>query len=150
MAKSTGRPPKFTVAQIITALEASAGIISAAARLLRCDVKTVYRYIERHAEIRSAMEDVVDERLDVAEAGLLKFLSDSKNPVLQLKACEFYLLTKGKKRGYTKQTEVVGKDGGAVQTKTTFAIDLSNCTPEDIATLEQAALMAVGAVAVRH
>lgn len=145
MAKKTGRPPKFTPAQIIAALEASAGILLAAARILRCNPTTVRRYITAHREIELALREIIEDRLDIAEAGLVNFLSDDRYPALKLKAIEFYLLTKGKDRGYTKQTEVTGKGDTPIQTAVT--LDRSGCTPEEMAILEQNALLAVKAIA---
>ena len=147
MATKTGRPPKFTPAQIIAALEASAGILLAAARILRCDPATVRRYITAHREIELALREIIEDRLDIAEAGLVKFLSDDRYPALKLKAIEFYLLTKGKDRGYTKQTEVVGKGGAAIETEPSISLNLSSCTPEELAMLEQSAMLAVKAMA---
>jgi hypothetical protein len=146
MASRTGRPPKFTPAQIVAALESSAGIISVAARILRCDPTTVRRYISSNHEVSTALDDIVEERLDVAEASLLRLMTDASNPNAQLNACIFYLRTKGKARGYTTVTEVTGKGGGPIESKATVTLDLSNCTQEEIEELEAAALLGVKAV----
>lgn len=146
MASKTGRPSKFTPAQIVAALEASAGIISVAARILRCDPATVRRYISAHRDVSLALDDIVEDRLDVAEASLLRLMTDASNPHAQLNACMFYLRTKGKMRGYTMIAESMGKSGGPIESKATFAVDLSNCTPDELAALEAAALWNVKAV----
>jgi len=142
-AAKRGRPPRFTAAQVIAALEASAGIAAAAARLLRCDAKTLKGYIQRDPEISEALADIIEDRLDAAEASLLKLMTDSTNPHAQLNACMFYLRTKGKDRGYTFGAEVTGKNGGALETGSRVVFNLAKFSVEDLEELERHALISV-------
>lgn len=137
----TGRPKRFTPAEVIVALEASAGLICATARKLRCSHSTVIDYIDKHPEIATRLDEIVEETLDIAEASLLQLMRDSKSPTVQLNANIFYLRTKGKKRGYTMATEVMGKDGGPIETNNKQMLDLSNLSTEELAVLEQAAMV---------
>ncbi len=43
----TGRPRKYSYLQVVKALQACGGNVSAAARLLECDRVTVWRYVKR-------------------------------------------------------------------------------------------------------
>lgn len=135
------RPPggreKFTPAQIVAALEATGGIVAAAARVLRCSHPTVRNYIQRYPKIAAELEEIEERTLDVAEAALLKLISDGSNPSTQLSAAIFYLRTKGKKRGYSTSTEVFGKAGGPIETKRTpLPLDLQSLNPEELEVLD--------------
>lgn len=138
---------QYSPAQIIEALAMSAGIVAAAARILKCGRSTIHRYVEKYPEITAALKEIEEDRIDIAEIGLVNFLEDKEHPTLRLKAIEFYLRTKGKARGYNMATEVVGKNGGAIETKATLALDLSGFSPEELAALEQTALLTVKAAA---
>lgn len=140
--RSFGRPYKFANETVISALEASGGILAHAARMLRCDVGTVRSYIAREQAIATALDDIVEERLDIAETVLLKQMANEKSPHTQLNAAIFYLKTKGKERGYTMSTEITGRNGGPVQTQA-VAWDLSKLSADEIAELEKHALVTV-------
>lgn len=134
----------FKPSAIIAALEASAGILSAAARIACCSRSTIRRYIDRYPEIALALAEIEDSRADIAETIIVRQMSDSSNPALQLKAAEFYLRTKGKKRGYTFSQEITGKDGGPIETARAVTLDLSGLSAEELAMLESAALIGIG------
>ncbi len=54
---------------------------------------------QRALDHKDVLEDIEDEALDIAEAGMLT-LSRSQNEDTKFKACQFILKTKGKRRGY--------------------------------------------------
>jgi predicted transcriptional regulator len=101
---------RYTIEEVIAALQETGGLKSRAARLLGCTRQTVSRYIDRYAEVREAMEQAEEDLLDEAEDKLREQIRDG-----QLTAIIFYLKTKGKGRGYTERVETTGKDGGPVE-----------------------------------
>ena len=62
---------KFTVAQITTALESSAGILGVSAKKLKCHTTTVRNYIDRH-DMQPLLDEIVESTLDMAEAELIE------------------------------------------------------------------------------
>jgi hypothetical protein len=100
---------RFTVEQVETALRASAGIRSAAARMLGCAPSTIANYLDRHPALREVEAEILDQNLDLAETKLLTAIRDGN-----LTAVIFFLKTKGKLRGYTERAEVTGADGGPI------------------------------------
>ena len=59
---------KFTITQVITALDASGGIKSIAAKKLGCDPTTLYSYAKRYWEVEETISRISDDKLDFAEA----------------------------------------------------------------------------------
>lgn len=110
------RGEKFTVAQIESALRKAAGVYTLAAAQVEkatgrgCAPNTVANYVKRHKRLQLVVGEILDQNLDVAEAGLLTHLRDTN-----LTAIIFYLKTKGKHRGYTERVENTGPDGGAME-----------------------------------
>ena len=100
---------KFTTEQVEAALQASAGIRSAAAMKLGCSARTIRNYLDRSPQLREVEAEIVDQNLDLAETKLLTAIRDGN-----LTAVIFYLKTKGKARGYTERAEVTGIDGGPI------------------------------------
>jgi transposase-like protein len=91
---------KFTVEQIIFALRSSGGIYASAARRLGCSVNTVKSYVARYSEVASALREILEARIDIAETVLLAAMSNQSNPSASLNAALFYLRMKGHSRGY--------------------------------------------------
>ena len=114
--------PRYTVAQVAEALEATAGIRAAAAKKLGCSRSTVANYIDRHKRLRDLEAEIVEGNLDVAEGQVLKAIHEG-----DLKAVIFYLKTKGKHRGYSERHQVEGTDGGPVEVK--HQVDFSKLSP---------------------
>jgi len=97
---------KYTIQQVITALQMCAGIKSMAAQKLGCKFDTVTNYIDRYPEVAQALTEIEEDKLDLAEAKILTHIRDGN-----LGACIFYVKCKGKRRGWTERTEVTGRDG---------------------------------------
>lgn len=108
---------KYSPAQIIAALEASAGIYMGAARILNCRCSTISNYVKRYKEIQLALDDIMSDRCSIAEGIIIKRMGDDKHPVLQFNAAVFYLKTKGKHLGYVEGKELTGTNGGPIQTQ---------------------------------
>lgn len=107
--KPSGKPPQYTVAQVKEAILQSRGIVSVAARMLKCDRRTIYKYMDRHPELEQAREDARENLIDYAESKLVERIADS-----DIKAIMFYLRTQAKHRGYSERQEITGADGNAL------------------------------------
>ena len=107
---------KYTPEQIITALEKHKGLVSKAAKALRCSRQTVMNYAARYPEVREAMDDAREAMLDVAESKLFDAVRKG-----QPWAVCFYLKTQGKKRGYIERQEFTGADGEPLKVVITYA-----------------------------
>jgi hypothetical protein len=94
---------KLTNKILIKALTKSLGIRSAAAKLLNVSPTTVYEYIHNHPEISEAIKKIAEEALDNAESAL-KRLIDKDN----YNAIHFFMVCKGKHRGWTDEKTIVG------------------------------------------
>lgn len=119
--------PKYTVEQVRGALENSKGLISPAARALRCSQMTVRRYIERHPTLEQAKNDEREKLIDTAEAYLYQQIVSGN-----IAAILFTLKTVGKSRGYVERAEITGKDGNPIQHEVTLK-------PETVTFLDQIA-----------
>lgn len=104
------RTSRFKIAQVEAALEASAGILAIAAQKLGCVPSTVRNYVDRHPRLQRRLAEIVEDNLDLAEAGLIKAMGEGN-----MTAIIFYLKTKGKQRGFIERGEVTGPGGGALQ-----------------------------------
>jgi hypothetical protein len=104
-----GRPEKFTPEQVIAALRESAGVMLPAATKLGVDRSTVWKYCQRHPEIKEALNDIRESVIDIAESHLLIGVKAGKQW-----AVERVLKTIGRKRGYGDSVEVSGPSGGAI------------------------------------
>lgn len=91
------RHPKTgpTVQAIIDALIKTHGMMSKAARILNCDVKTISNRMKECPEIAEALEEAEAIRLDEAETMLDKNVKKGDQ-----RAIEFFLSKKGRLRGY--------------------------------------------------
>lgn len=98
-----------TDAQIITALQASAGIMTAAARALGMERSSLWRRISKSAKLTAVLQEVRESVLDLAESSLLKALQRG-----DAWATCFYLKCLGKQRGYVERQELTGANGGPI------------------------------------
>lgn len=96
---------KYTVAQVIQALQFSRGMIAAAARTLGCVRETVYEYMKRYPEIGQALKEAEELQLDTTELKLFQAIDQG-----QAWSICFYLKTKGRHRGYVEKHEVAPSD----------------------------------------
>lgn len=97
---------EHTKKKLISALEASLGIVTTACR--RADVgRTIfYKYYNEDPEFRSQVDDIQNMTLDFAESKLHELISNGNAP-----ATIFYLKTKGRNRGYVERHEISGPEG---------------------------------------
>ena len=105
---------RITVDGVISAIRASKGMVSIAARKAGIDRTTMYDYIKKYPAVATALQDEREATTDTAELALYSAIQEK-----EAWAVCFYLKTQGKSRGYVERTEQM-----------TF--DLSNATDEQI------------------
>lgn len=125
----------FEAHQVITALEQSAGIISAAAIKLGVSRVTVQNYINDDAVIAACLKNIRESNLDLAETKLLTNLRDGN-----MTAIIFYLKTQGKERGYIEGREVTGPHGLPIQTMAA-TIDVSKLSTAALREMQLATIV---------
>jgi len=116
--KKGGAPKLLTsVEHVAAALKASAGLKTSTAQKLGVSRSTLYRFLDEHPELKEIANEVTEEMLDLAESNVITALKAS-----DIHTTRWFLETKGKHRGYTRQLNLAGKDGGPVQVEATFDV----------------------------
>jgi len=90
---------------IASTLERARGMVTVAARLLRCSRQTIYNAVQAYPEVKAALEDARELQLDTTELKLFEAIDKG-----QAWAICYYLKTQGRKRGYIEKVEH-GADG---------------------------------------
>ena len=91
-------------------LKEALGIVSAACQATGISRQTYYNWCKTDAEFREASDDTIEERIDVAEAALVKSIKQGVPASII-----FFLKTKAKKRGYIERMEYSGPDGNPMR-----------------------------------
>jgi len=86
---------------MITALQKTLGVVSAAAEQVGISRQLHYDWIKKDPEYKQAADDLPEFVLDFAEHSLFTLIKE-KN----VAATIFYLKTKGKHRGYIEKSEI--------------------------------------------
>lgn len=89
------RHERFTCFEVISALDASAGLIAMAARRLGCTPNTIRNYVKRHAVVRLALGTIRNEICDLAWTQILTLIKE-RNPRVVI----WYAARFGERRGY--------------------------------------------------
>lgn len=98
---------KYSTQDIAEALSKANGYVTLAARLLKCEPKTIYRRIEKIKTLRDLLHDIREEDLDIAEQKLRQAIMRGEPWAISLK-----LKTQGKHRGYVERQELSGTAEG--------------------------------------
>ena len=106
---------KYTVEQMIEALDHGRGLIAPAARYLGCSRDTVRSYLEEYAEVAQAKLDQREAVTDMAENALYQAILDR-----EAWAVCFYLKCMAKDRGYVERAELSGTNGAPVKIKLVY------------------------------
>jgi len=111
-----GRKPRITTKQVEAALIARTGNVSAAARSLGVSRAWVDMLIKRSEKLKQVVHDARQSMCDNAESSLNRAVLNG-----EAWAVCFTLKTQAKDRGYVErtQTEITGRDGGAIEQRTT-------------------------------
>jgi hypothetical protein len=96
----------YTAGEIIAALQAGQGYVSAAAKALGCNPRTVYNYRDRYKSVAEAWAAIREARHDFVENALHSRIKDGDTT-----AIIFYLKTQCKSRGYVERQEITGAKG---------------------------------------
>lgn len=101
--------PQFPYELFEKAIKGSRGIKAAIVQRVGCTRPTLENAIQRWPDLGVMIEDERSSIVDFAESKLLKALDAD-----DMRAIVFTLETLGKNRGWSKRTEVTGRDGGAL------------------------------------
>jgi hypothetical protein len=109
---------RFKIKDVAEALEKGAGIPSLAAQILAklpggtgtCTAQTVRNYLKRYASLRDVVDESVETTLDLCESKVVTAINGGDNGMVR-----FYLLTKGKNRGYSLRHEMTGVGGKPIE-----------------------------------
>lgn len=93
---------KFTVDEVVMALSECHGMQTYAARMLGCTYKTVWQYIQDYPQIKEALIQIQERSIDTAELKLMKHIEKGN-----FKALRFFLISKGRRRGYTGSSNII-------------------------------------------
>jgi len=88
----------ITIPQLETALRATGGFVTYAAKKLDCSYQNVRKRIDASPYLQEVMTSIHENYLDLTEHSLIKKIKDE-----DLGAIIFYLKCQGKKRGYIEK-----------------------------------------------
>jgi hypothetical protein len=94
---------KISDTEFLTILRENAGLFSKTAKAIQNQFGIEYTrqaVRDRAQRFTDELEDITEETLDLAEEGLHSIIANSEDRV-RLKAIEFFLKMKGKRRGYS-------------------------------------------------
>lgn len=128
---------RYTVDEVIAAINDTKGMVYLAAQKLGCDAKTIYNYRDRYASVRAAMEQQDGMVNDIAEMKLYQAIMAG-----EMRAVEFRLRTKAKDRGYTERQELSGVNGKPIETEVSSKPDLSRLSLDELLTWRKLAAKA--------
>lgn len=101
---------KHSLETIQEALRASGGIVSLACQKLNIARSTYYLYEAEHPALKETRDEITEDLLDLAEAGLLQLIRGGDR-----EAIRFILRCKGKRRGWQESYRLEGADGGPIR-----------------------------------
>jgi len=106
---------------MISALQASFGVISEACTRVGIDRQTHYNWLEKDPKYKEAVRELGDLKRDFVESKLLSLVKNNDTA-----ATIFASKTLLKERGYVERTELTGKDGAHIEHKITHEIRFKN------------------------
>ena len=92
---------KLSRSKVIESMKDSFGNQSVMARRCNVDRAAITIFLNKNPDIREMIEHEKEKLIDVAELGLVNKINEGSD-----RAIEFFLKTKGKKRGYVEKSEV--------------------------------------------
>jgi hypothetical protein len=103
------KPCKYTIGEMIEALDSNGGLVTYAAKKLGCHYTTVLNYIEKYPEVAEAKQQIDENIIDLAEDTLVTNIKEGNIDSTK------YFLRKGRQRGYADRQEISGPDGKPMQ-----------------------------------
>lgn len=95
--------------EIIKALKETNGLVTLAARKIRCAPNTIYNRAKRVQSVQQAIDDSRAELCDLGELSLRKAVMEGEPWAVSL-----VLKTLGRTRGYVERQEITGADGQSI------------------------------------
>lgn len=92
---------KYTAEEMVAAVYRGRGLVTAIAKFLGCDPKTVRRYRTKYATVQAAFNEAREQQLDITEGKLFDAIRKG-----QAWAIKYYLTTQGHSRGYNVQVVI--------------------------------------------
>lgn len=120
--------PRISQKKLLEAIKNSQGIIMRISSRLGVSWHTTQNAISFYPEAKKAYEDEINKNLDIAEDVILNDIFINKD----VKTAKWYLMNKGKKRGYGENPEIENENNDEV---TTLIID--NGKPLDVIELSE-------------
>jgi hypothetical protein len=124
---------QYKAQQFIDVIPGTGGIISTIAKRVGCSWHTAKKYIDEYATVKQAYNDECEVPIDWAQSVVIRNIAlalkkqeQTEEPVDSADA-KWYLIHKGKDRGFTQRQEISGPEGGAVVINYT-----GNVNPEDV------------------
>ena len=99
--------PKYSAEQVISAIQGTFGIKTAAANALGCTRQTIDNYIKRHPTVAKAYYEERERLVDMAESKFAEEISKG-----EWAAISFALRTLGKDRGFVESHALDVTSGG--------------------------------------
>jgi hypothetical protein len=115
-------------------LEAQFGHIAKACRAVPIDRKTYYRWYNDDEDFADRCDDIQESLIDTAESKLHENIRDNKSTDIQ-----FFLKTRGKRRGYIERKEIAGVQGAPLELVATVKYDLARLSTRELEQLESIA-----------
>lgn len=100
----------LTLRKAEKALRENQGIITYAAEACGVARQTLWKFMQKHPELREVQEEASEVLLDIGEKHLTSAIEKG-----DMKTIRWHLERKGKDRGYTTRQETTGKDGEPLQ-----------------------------------
>jgi len=94
---------RYSLDEVAEALRKTDGLVTYAAKRLKCTYQTVIHYIARYPELEEVREQAREGLIDLSESKLV-----SKIKAGNLDAVKYHLDRIGKKRGYVVRSELAG------------------------------------------
>jgi hypothetical protein len=94
----TGKTTRFSNAEIASAITDSHGILSVAAKKLKCSRQTIYNHLKKSKRLQAIYDNENEAMIDFAEMKLFENIQAGKEASIF-----FYLKTKAKHRGYIEK-----------------------------------------------
>jgi len=96
---------KYTKEQVLEATKGSGGIVRGVAQRLGCEWHTAEKYINRWEVTRRAFQDEKETLLDKCEHNIASAIEEK-----DIGTSKWFLLNKGKDRGYGERAEITDKN----------------------------------------
>ena len=101
---------RLTKGRVAQALNATGAIVADTTGVLGVSRQALYKFMERHPDLRVLRTEIEEELLDIAESNVIAAIRAG-----DMKTVRWFLERKGKDRGYSTRQETTGADGGPLE-----------------------------------